>query len=383
MPYDFNQSVDRRHTGSLKWDRFKDPDVLPLWVADMDFQSAPEIIRALHERVDHGVFGYTIPHEEVDTEVLSYLSRVHGIEARPEWLVWLPGLVQALNLTCRAFGDAGDEVMTCTPIYPPFLSAPVYSGCKRLAVPLMLEGNRWTFDFEAMEAAVTPRTRVFLLCNPYNPVGRVFTREELDRLLDFCRRHQLILCSDEVHCDLILDDLPHLPALGLAPDVSDWSISLYSASKTYNLPGLACAYAVIPNKDLRKKFQHVMRGLMTEVNLFGYAGCRAAYAHGEPWRRELITYLRGNRDRLYEFMQKNLPQIPMWPMEATYLAWMDMRPLGLDDPAAHFVRHGVGLSDGRDFGFPGYLRLNFGCTRAVLEKALVRMETAVKALPAR
>lgn len=375
--FDFDTPADRRGTGSLKWDRYAGRDVLPLWVADMDFRSPPAVIEALRARVDHGVFGYTVPYAEVVDEVLAYLQRVHGLAAKAEWLVWLPGLVPALNVLCRAFGKPGDSVLTCTPVYPPFLSAPVFSDRKRMTVPLALEQGRWTFDWPALERAVQPDTRVFILCQPHNPVGRVWRRDELEYLVAFCERHNLILCSDEIHCDLVLDDIPFVPTLSLGDRAARRTITLHSPSKTYNLPGLACAYAVIPDDSVRDAFKRAARGIITEINAFGYAGCAAAYRHGEPWRRELLSVLKRNRDLVYAAVRARMPRVAIQPMEATYLAWLDVRALGLEHPHRFFEEAGVGLSNGVDFGAPGFLRLNFGCPRETLEIALDRMAAAI------
>jgi cysteine-S-conjugate beta-lyase len=376
----FNANIDRNHTGSLKWDRYAGRDILPLWVADMDFASPPAVIEALQARAAHGVFGYTIPYEEVVDAVLDYLRESHGLKAEADWLVWVPGLVPALNLACRATGSEGSGVMINTPVYPPFLSAPEFSGRRRITVPLACRGDRWNMDFEAMERAITPDTKLFILCHPHNPVGRVWRREELEQLLDFCAAHDLTLVSDEIHCDLILDDLKHIPTLTLGDRATSRTIALYSPSKTYNLPGLCCSYAVIPDPALRAAFKRIARGIITEVNAFGYAGCAAAYRHGEPWRRELVAYLRENRDIVQRFVRDELPGIIMHPMEATYLAWLDVRGLHLDTPCKFFEDAGVGLSNGIDFGAPGFLRLNFGCPRERLEEALRRMARAVRSL---
>ena len=379
MKHDFETSVDRRDTGSLKWNKYKGRDVLPMWVADMDFVSAPEIIQALQERAAHGVFGYTVPYDEVISEVIAYVERRHGWKIDPSWLVWLPGLVQGLNLVCRAYGKPGDAVMVNTPVYPPFLSAPVFSDRRRVTVPLMKRDGVWRMDFEAMDRAVTPDTRVFILCNPHNPVGAVFSREDLARLVAFCDHHNLVLCSDEIHCDLIIDDVPHVCTATLGPVAASRTVTFLSPSKTYNLPGLACAYAIIPNPELRAAFQRAARGIITEVNAFGYAGCAAAYRHGEPWRQGLLDVLRANRDRLYAWLAKNAPEIPMTPMRATYLAWLDVRSLLLEHPQAHFEAHGLGLSPGGDFGDAAYLRLNFGCPPSVLEEGLARLGRGIEA----
>ncbi|MCO5068028.1 MAG: PatB family C-S lyase [Kiritimatiellae bacterium] len=375
--FDFDHLPDRSNTGSLKWDRYRERDVLPMWVADMDFVSAPEIVAALRARAEHGVFGYTIPYEDAVQETLRYLERRHGVVAQADWLVWMPGLVPALNLICRAFGESGDAVMTCTPVYPPFLSAPIFQDRKRIAIPLRLDGERWSFDWDAMESAVTETTRLFILCHPHNPVGRVWRREELERLLEFCERHQLILVSDEIHCDLILDDVPWTATLALGERAEQRVITLHAPSKTYNLPGLACAYAVIPDAGLRTTFRRAARGIITEINAFGYTGCAAAYRHGEPWRQAVLAYLRENRDFLYSFVKERMPAIRMQPMEATYLAWLDVRALNLEHPHRLFEEAGVGLSSGVDFGAPGFLRLNFGCPRARLLTALERMARAL------
>jgi cystathionine beta-lyase len=373
MNYDFTTPVSRLGTGSMKWDRYRDRDVLPFWVADMDFVSAPEIVAALRERANHGIFGYTVPTLEVEEAVLEYLHHRHGLEAQVEWIVWLPGLVQGINLCCRAFGP---EVMTLTPIYPPFRSAPSFAEGVLREVELQRGAEQWEIDWDAMKRNVTPQTSLLLWCHPHNPVGKVFSREEMGRVLEFCAEHSLVLCSDEIHCDLILDDVPHVPALSLEGAAAH-TITLLSPSKTYNLPGLACAYAVIPNPELRHRFRRICRGIITEINCFGYVGCHAAYRHGEPWRRELIEVLRNNRDRVFAFMADKFPEVPMTPMAATYLAWLDVRPLGLEDPVTQFERAGIGLSDGKDFGRPGQVRLNFGCPAAQLEEGLRRFAAAV------
>lgn len=373
----FDEVIDRNGTGSLKWERYAGRDILPLWVADMDFASPPEVVAALHARADHRIFGYTIPYKEVVDEVLAYLQRMHGLAAEPEWLVWMPGLVPALNVACRATGEAGSGVMINTPVYPPFLSAPGFSDRRRISVPLSGRANGWSVDWDAMEKAVTPDTKLFILCHPHNPVGRVWRRDELDQVLDFCERHDLILVSDEIHCDLILEDLPHIATLNLGSRAIPRTIALYSPSKTYNLPGLACSYAVIPDPKLRSAFKRAARGMITEINAFGYAGCAAAYRYGESWRKDLICYLRGNRDLVYKEVAEKMPGIVIHPMEATYLAWLDVRGLNLEQPGQFFEEAGVGLSNGIEFGTPGFLRLNFGCPHPVLKNALSRMARAL------
>lgn len=376
--YNFDTCPDRSGYGSLKWDKYKNRDIQPFWVADMDFTTAPEIITALQKRLDHGVFGYTIPYEEPIQAILAYLKRQHSYEAKARWLDFLPGLVPAINLCCHAFTQTGDSVMTATPVYPPFLTAPDYAKRELIKVPLCLnDDDRWTFDFDAMEAAVQPNTRLFILCNPHNPVGRVYTREELTRLGDFCERHDLILISDEIHCDLVFDPTKqHIVTATLGGSIAARTITLMAPSKTYNLPGLACAFSIIENDKLRQQFEKTSRGIITEVNCFGYAACAAAYNHGDSWRQALISYLRENYELIYQFVKDNLPGITFRPMESTYLAWFDVSALKLENPARFFEDHGIGLSDGAPFGCPQHLRLNFGCPRDRLLNALEKIASA-------
>lgn len=382
LNYNFDSCPDRNGYGSLKWDKYQGRDILPLWVADMDFTAAPEILAGLQARLDHGVFGYTKPFEAPIKAVLNYLERQHGYSAGASWLNFLPGLVPALNLCVHAFTEADQSVMTATPVYPPFLSAPGYAGRELIKVPLCLDSEgRWALDIDAMEAAIQPNTRLLILCSPHNPVGRVFTERELKELADFCERHDLILISDEIHCDLVFDEhARHTVTATLGESIAQRTVTLMAPSKTYNLPGLACAFSVIENAELRARFQKTIRGIITEVNCFGYAGCESAYNHGEPWRQELLRYLRGNYELVDDFIRTELPQIIFRPMEATYLAWFDVSALGLERPAQFFEQHGVGLSDGVPFDGPQHLRLNFGCPRARLKAGLQRMQSAVATL---
>jgi cystathionine beta-lyase len=377
--YNFDTCPERTGYGSLKWDKYKGRDILPLWVADMDFVTAPEILDALKQRLDHGVFGYTIPHEAPIEAVINYLDRQHGYSARAAWLNFLPGLVPAINLCCHAFTEPGDSVMTATPVYPPFISAPDYAERELIKVPLCLDSeDRWTLDIAAMEAAIQPHTKIFILCSPHNPVGRVFSKEELTALADFCERHDLILISDEIHCDLVFDaEAKHTLTATLSEQIADRTVTLMAPSKTYNLPGLACAFSVIENTKLRAQFQKTIRGIITEVNCFGYAGITAAYDHGEPWRQALLSYLRNNYNLIYDFIRREIPEITFRPMESTYLAWLDVSKLGIKDPVGHFEKHGVGLTDGTPFDGHQHLRLNFGCPHSRLEEGLEKIKAAL------
>jgi cysteine-S-conjugate beta-lyase len=377
--FDFDAVIDRRGTGSEKWEKYAGRDVIPMWVADMDFRSPPAVIEALRQRTEHGVFGYTQAAPEVVDAVLEMLERDFGWTVDPAWLAWLPGLVSGLNVTCRAVGDDGDDVLTLVPVYPPFLSAPRNSRRGVVRVPLQERTNRWSIDFDRLEAAVTQRTRLFMLCNPHNPVGRVFDRAELEQLAEFSLRRGLLVCADEIHCGLVLDpDKRHIPLGTLGPEVAERTITLMAPSKTFNLAGLGCSFAVIPSESLRRRFLQAKAGIVPMLNPFGYLAAAAAYRGGEGWRRALIDYLRGNRDMLAEALKRMPGGLSMAAAEGTYLAWIDIRQTGLEEPIGFFEAAGVGLQDGRDFDGPGFVRLNFGCPRAVLKEALARMGRALE-----
>ena len=377
--FDFDSVIDRRGTGSEKWEKYAGRDILPMWVADMDFRSPPVVVEALRRRTEHGVFGYTKASPGTVEAVVGMLARDFGWAIDPAWLVWLPGLVSGLNVTCRSVGEEGDDVLTLVPVYPPFLSAPRFSRRGLVRVPLHENANRWGIDFERLEAAVTPRTRLFMLCNPHNPVGRVFDPEELQRLAELSLRRGMIVCADEIHCGLVLDpEKRHLPFAALGPEVAERTITLMAPSKTFNLAGLGCSFAVIPSESLRRSFVQAKAGIVPMVNPYGYAAAEAAYRDGEEWRRALIDYLRGNRDTLAEALKRMPGGLSMAAVEGTYLAWIDVRNTGLDESVRFFEEAGVGLQDGREFDGPGFVRLNFGCPRAVLREALARMGRALE-----
>ncbi len=378
--FDFDTPVDRRNTASVKWDRYRGRDVVPMWVADMDFQAPPAVLEALSDHVRHGVFGYTYPSAELTATVVAMLKDRHNWPVKPEWLVWLPGLVTGINVACRAVGSAGDAVMTATPVYPPFLSAPSLGGRDLIDVLHTEETMRYGFDFGVLEKAVTSKTKLFLLCNPQNPTGRVFSKDELLKLADICLRHGVVICSDEIHCDLVLDaDKNHVSLAALDETIAARTITLLAPSKTYNIPGLGCSVAVIPDKGLRAAFRRTMDGIVPHVNAAGLVAALAAWRDSDNWRLALLDYLRGNRELVKNFILQT-SGLNMSHVEATYLAWIDCRKLPVENPAAFFEEAGVGLSDGRDFGAPGFVRLNFGCCRALLSEVLTRMTLGLSRL---
>lgn len=377
---DFDAFIDRRGTDSLKWERYGDRDVIPLWVADMDFAAPEPVVAALQERVAHGVLGYTLTPAGLNEAFISDVRAKFQWQLEKEWLVWIPGLVSGLEIAARAVGNIGDPCMVFTPVYPPFLTAPVHASRRLVDLPLLhdRQSQHWSIDFASLEALPEGAGGHLLLCNPHNPVGRVFSRSELERLADLCLRKNWQLTSDEIHNGLLLDEgCEHICIGALSKEMAARTITLMAPSKTYNIAGLGCSVAIIPDRALRKAFLKVLEGLVPHVNVLGYVAAEAAYRSGEAWRQDLLAYLRGNYQLVAE-MLKCIPALQLTPLEATYLAWIDCRALPVPNPTSFFVEAGVGLSDGADFGLPGFVRLNFGCTRALLHRALERMVQACR-----
>lgn len=375
---DFDHPPDRSGSDSLKWQRYAGRDVLPLWVADMDFATAPAIIEALQQRVQHGVFGYAMASDSLLQAACQMLQDVHGWTIEPDWLLPLPGLVSGLNIVCRATGNPGDAVMTAVPVYPPFLSAPRLAERRLIRVELQQVDGDWQWDMAALERHVSEDTRLLLLCHPHNPVGRVWSVAELQQLADFVCRHDLLVCSDEIHAGLVLEPgVQHVPLASLSPELAQRCITLIAPSKTYNLPGLGCAFAVVADPTLRRRLRRVMEGIVPHVNALGLTACEAAWRHGEPWRQALLDYLRHNRDQVVHSLH-DFHGLRLQAPQATYLAWIDCRAAILERPAAFFEEAGVGLSDGAEFGAPGFVRLNFGCPASRLQEALARMRHALQ-----
>lgn len=382
MAFDFATPVERRHPSgnwpSQKWHRYGD-GVLPLWVADMDFVSPPAVREALRARVDHGVFGYGLVPDSLRETLCSWSREHYGWEIAPEWQQWLPGVVPALHLASMALTEPGDGVLTVTPIYPPFLKVaertgrtPQQASMREPAAP----GQPWRLDLEALEAAITPRTRLLLWCHPHNPTGRVWDHDELAGLAELVERHDLLVVSDELHCDLLLDDgARHVPLAAAFPTLVERTITLWAPSKTFNLAGLTTACAVIPDPRLRRRFAAAAKGLTPDGNVLGLVAAEAAYAQGDPWRQVLLEVLRDHRRSLVERVAR-WPGVSMSAPESTYLAWLDLREAGLGESPQQTLleRAGVALSDGADFGHPGFARLNFGTTATQLEEALSRLD---------
>ncbi len=376
----FDTVLDRRATESLKWRAYA-ADVLPMWVADMDFRSPEPVIAALHERVEHGVFGYPGRVSGFNEVIMERMAQRYGWQVSAEEIVMVPGVVTGFNWVAQTFCAPGQAVLVQTPVYPPFLSAPANSGLLRQDAALVRRADgRYEIDFEAFEQAITPQTRLFILCNPHNPVGRVFTPAELTRLAEICLRHDVLICSDEIHCDLVYSPYQHTPIASLDAEIAQKTVTLMAPSKTYNIAGLECSFAIVPNAALRQQLQEGRRGVVGWVNVLGQVAALAAYRHGQPWLDELLLYLQANRDLTESFVRQYLPGVQMGPIEGTYLAWLDCRATGLEDPYQFFLDEGrVALSNGADYGpgGQGFVRLNFGCPRAMLQEALQRMQQAL------
>jgi len=376
--FDFATHIDRRQHPTKKWQQY-DEDVLPLWVADMDFRSPPAVLEALAQRVEHGVFGYGDVSEELRHTLCQWSRHHYDWSIDADWQYWVPGVVPALHLAAMAFSEPGQGVLTATPIYPPFLSVAKHVGRESQTFELAepnAPGEPWRLDLAALEAAIRPNTRVLLWCHPHNPTGRVWSAEELRGLAELAERHDLIVVSDELHCDLILDPAqPHRPLGRLCPELASRLITLWAPSKTFNIAGLSSACAIIADGDLRRRFKAAAGGLLPGVNVLGLSASQAAYAACETWRQALLHELRSNL-ALVEAHAARWPGVSMTRPEATYLAWLDLRrsPVA-DDPQQRLLGEArVALSDGADFGWPGFVRLNFGMPRTWLEEALIRLD---------
>lgn len=375
------ESPERRGTDSVKWGLYE-KDVLPLWVADMDFVSPPAVIAALQQRVDHGVFGYAMESKELKELILARMEKLYQWKIKLEDIVLLPGVVAAFNLVCQAVTSPGESILIQPPVYPPFFQAPRYAGARTVVNEVRVKDDgKYGIDFEDFESALEKDTRCFLLCNPHNPIGRVYTRQELHAMAEICLRHNMVICSDEIHSDLVYPGASHVPIASIDAEIANQTVTLIAPSKTYNIAGLECSALICTNAELREKIQHARRGLLGGVNALGMIAGTAAYREGDDWLREVMAVLESNRDFLMGYLAEKLPAIKMVQPEATYLAWLDCRELNLPvSPAKYFLEHArVAVNAGEDFGKPGegFVRLNFGCTRSTLLEALERMRRVI------
>jgi len=398
MKYDFNQICDRKNTNCFKWDFiqsiFGNDDVIPMWVADMDFPVATPIVEALKRRAEHEFYGYTKASTDVIQSVVDRMWDKYAWKIKPEWIVFTPGVVPALNITVRMLTHPGDEIILQEPVYYPFFPAVTFSGCQIVNNQLKLINGRYEMDYEDLEhqfharigmLPVTSRIKAIMLCNPHNPVGRLWSKEELTKLGDIAIKHGVVVISDEIHCELLFKDHQHTPFASISEEFEQNSIVCMSPSKTFNLAGLEVSSIIIPNKKLRHLFINTRTGILPEPNLFGYTALEAAYRFGDEWLDQLLDYLQGNLDFLLKYFANRIPKIKVIKPQGTYLIWLDCRDLGMDDMTLrNFMRDKakVGFDDGFLFGSggSGFQRMNIACPRPILEEALIRIETMVNKL---
>ena len=374
MNPNFDKAIKREGTYSLKWEKYKADGLEPFWLADMDFATPKEIIKSIENVLEQEILGYTITPEIANTAVKEYLSKNYNWQVETESIVWIPGIVPGIEVVCRAYTEKQrDEIITFTPIYPPFLQAPLNSSKKCIQVPMKFS-TIWEIDFEALENSISENTAIILLSSPQNPTGRVFSKEELTKLVNICEKYQIIICSDEIHCDIIYDKNIHTPTAQISQYAKNNTITFMSASKTYNMPGVSCAYAIIESKELRDKFIKTKDGIVPYVNIFGYYATATAYSECGKWLKELIEYLKINKELL--ITELSSLGFGTSNIESTYLAWINCNSFG-ENYMNIFKNAGIAVSDGKEFGLPGYIRFNFAVPRIRLINAIEQLKNVI------
>lgn len=380
MKTNFDILADRRDSDSIKWNLYEE-DVLPLWVADTDFLSPSPVIKALNTRIDHGIFGYAKAQETTKEAVRNWLFTRHNWEVTLDDIILLPGVVQGFNYAAKAFTNPGDSVLFHTPAYHPFFQVAGCSHLNQITTPLTrLADNTYIVNQDEFVSSISPRTRLFIFCNPHNPTGRVFSKSELDFISQVCLDRKIIICSDEIHSDLVFSGSKHIPIASLSKSVSDITITLVSPSKTFNLAGLKSSVVIITNPSLREQFIQHASGFAGSVNLLGETAMRAAYQFGEIWLDLLLRYLEANRDFLIDYVNTQLPGIQVNKPEGTYLCWLDCSKIDLPDPGEFFLSQArVSLNSGSWFGedYIHFARINFGCPRERLLEGLERIRSSL------
>lgn len=389
--YDFDKVVERRNTNSTKWDSvaalFGSEDVLPLWVADMDFRIPQPIIDAISERIKHPVFGYTRVSSSTIDAVLERLETKYGWKVSPEAVIVTPGVVPAVNAAVKAYAGEGGAVVVQSPAYPPFWATGPNNKVRTVTNLLRLEGGRYEMDFDALERAFAESgAKAMILCSPHNPVGRVWTREELVKLGEIALKAGAVVISDEIHCELIYKGFKHVPFASISPEFAANSVTCFSPSKTFNIPGMHCSVAIIPDEELRKRFNEARSGIQGSPDFLAVIAMEAAFRYGDEWLEQVMDYIEGNLEFLLKYMEERIPAIKPIRPEGTYLVWLDCRGLGIDDPKElqrfFSEKAKVGMNAGYTFGpgGEGFMRMNIACARSILEEALKRIEEAVKLL---
>ena len=386
--YDFDKIIDRRGTGALKLDvlgeRYGDPDLLPLWVADMDFETPEFITEALRRRLDHSLFGYTVEPPEYWPTVIRWIADHHGWEVKPEWLTYIPGIVKGIGIAINVFVKEDEKVIIQPPVYHPFRLTPEGNGRKVVYNPLReIADGSYSMDFENLEAVTDDKCRMLILSNPHNPAGITWDAETLRRLAEFCHRRGIIVISDEIHCDMALWDNRHIPFATVSPEAAACSITFGAPSKTFNIAGIVSSYAIVPDDSLRRRlYTWLQANELNEPTLFAPIATIAAFSKGEEWRRAMLDYVQGNIDYVIDYCRKHLPGIRPLRPQASFLVWLDCRGLGLshDELIDLFVRKArLALNDGEMFGQggEGFMRLNVGSPRAIIREGLDRLRNAL------
>jgi cystathionine beta-lyase len=378
--YNFDSPINRRNTNSMKWDRYP-AHVLPLWVADMDFSAPPAILEALQNRISHPVFGYSDSSPDLLETICAWVYRQHGWKISPEQILLMPGVVTGMNWAAKTFRADQQGWLIQTPVYPPFFQVSKNNNLELIQAPLNRSDAGYEIDFDEFECQIKNGAGIFALCNPHNPVGRVYTQTELEQMGEICLRHQVLICSDEIHCDLTYSDHCHIAMASLSNELANHTITLMAASKTFNIPGLHFSFAIVPNPDLRNRMEAARAGVIGHPSFLANAAAMAAFTQCDDWLQQLLIYLEANRNYLMEFLRENLPEIECFQPEGTYLAWLDCRVLNLKpDPYTFLLeKAGVALNDGQKFGIngKGFVRLNFGCPRETLATALEKISMAI------
>jgi cysteine-S-conjugate beta-lyase len=401
MKYDFDQEINRKDTQSAKWGVIQDPDnpsrwittddyfgdnrMLPLWVADMDFPAPQPVVDAMVRRAQHGIFGYTIRTNSYDAAVVNWMKRRHGWDVASDWILTTPGVVPAVNLLIRTFTRPGEKVLVQQPVYYPFFTAIENNAAQIVSSSLLLEDGRYRMDFADFEKkAADPATTLFILCSPHNPVGRVWTREELTRLGEICLRHNVLVIADEIHADLVYKGVTFTPFAGISAALAQNAVVCTAPSKTFNLAGLHTSNIIIPNPSLRRRFQKTLNscGMGKWANPFGVVACETAYREGEEWLEQVLVYIEANLDFLQHYIDAHVPGVRLIRPEGTYLVWLDCRGLGLDNQALkRLMMEKARLFPDEGFIFgpegDGFERINIACPRAILQEALERIRRAV------
>lgn len=377
--FDFSTPIERQHTFSNKWERYARQNAIPMWVADMDLASPPGVKAALKTAAERGIFGYGTITEALTDAFIQWAAQQYQWIIEPQWLVWIPGVVPGFNFAVEALTQPEDTLIHQSPVYPPILNLAQVRGRQSLDIPLTdpthpeAESDDWGLSIAALGAAITAKARALLLCNPQNPTGRVYSQAELKQLGDIAERHDLTIISDEIWADLIIDDSKrHTPIASLSPELAARTITLMAPSKTFNIAGLSCSVAIIPDPERRRLFQRQLRGLTPDMNYLGLIAAHAAWTTGAPWLQALRQHIRQNFDQLEAWLNER-PRIGYRRPDATFLAWLDVRAYGLENPVQALLDAGVAVSDGRDFGSPGFIRVNLGCPEAQLQAALAAM----------